>query len=73
MEAEKLSEGKEHAHVPLFICFSFLGRKVEMEKVKERHFQKHGSLNLTLQELNRQKTEQSNLKINTFYGFISKF
>lgn len=34
---------------------------METKKVKEHNFQEHGSINLTLQELNRQKTERSDL------------
>jgi len=74
VEVEEQSR-KEHASAFFFlICmFSFLGREVETGKVKEHHFQQHGAMGHTLEELNTQKTERSILKLNTFCGFISQF
>lgn len=71
---EQPSEAKEQACVPLLsVCLGFLGREMETEKIDKHHFQQHVSMNLTVKELNRQKTEGSSLKFNNFYGFVSQF
>lgn len=67
VEVEQPSEAKDHASVPLLsVCLGFLGREMETEKFDKHNFQQHGSMNLTAEELNWQKTEGSNLKFNNF-------
>lgn len=65
VEVEQPAEAKDHGCMPLLsVCLGFWA-----EKWKEKKFQQHGSMNLTIEELDGQKTEGSNLKFNNFYGF----